>query len=240
MKKRVGVGGLAWTNKPVNWRNTFYQRQCNPKIVKYQYCICWEAQIGHIKRIKGVNYKSSYRISPPKELTASDTSKNLTCHRHLPSTRYWGLTYVTNYGTWQRKDFCHLVGTLWRIYLKPYSHGTSALTLLDWNVEPIWFLMHVLMLSVNDAIEINVFPPSITASINPKVSADTWCDHSLRMVLMAWNLNLRSVLHEDQIRVWKLLHKCINLKLARCWYPCVYVEKSHYEITLFTNCVDEV
>ena len=156
----------------MNWRNTFYQRQCNPKVVKYQYCICWEAQIGHIKRIKGVNYKSSYRISPPKELTASDTSKNLTCHRHLPSTRYWGLTYVTNYGTWQRNDFCHLVGTLCRIYLTPCSHGTSALTLLDWSRTHLIFAASV---SVNGAIEINVFPLSIKASIITKVSADTWC-----------------------------------------------------------------
>ena len=86
----------------------------------------------------------------------------------------------------------------------------------------------------------SVLPLSIKASINTKVSADTWCDHTLRMVLMAWNLNLHSVLHEDQIRVGKLLHKRINLTLARCWYLCVHIEIfSHYEVTLFTKCVDE-
>ena len=97
------------------------------------------------------------------------------------------------------------------------------------------------MFGVNSAIEIKIFPLSAKASINPKVSTDTWCDHTLRMMLIAWNLNLHIVLHEDQIRVGKLLHKCINLKLARCWYLCVYVEKSsHYEMILFTKCVDEV
>ena len=40
----------------------------------------------------------------------------------------------------------------------------------------------MLLLGVNSAIEISVFSLSIKASINPKVSADSWCEYTLRMV----------------------------------------------------------